>query len=649
MQHGQSRVIIENVYPELDGGKFYIKRVVGEYVHVEADIFADGHDVVAAILKYRFRSAKKWQQVALKPIGNDRWEGGFIVQQQGLYDYAIEAWVDHALTWQHGAIRKIDDRQHITSELLEGIQYIDKILPMCTEEEQGLLNYLKQLFTDETRYHEAVLHVKSENLHQIFLNYPTRDFSVAYPSLQVYVDRHKALFSTWYEFFPRSASQEPGKHGTFKDCIRLLPRVAAMGFDVLYFPPVHPIGEVNRKGKNNATTAQPNDVGSPWGIGSAKGGHKDIHPELGTMQDFEELIAQAKLKGIEIAMDLALQCAPDHPYVAKHPQWFKWRPDGTVQYAENPPKKYQDILPIYFESPDWQNLWNELLHVVLHWVKKGITIFRVDNPHTKPFRFWQWLIEEVKKKYPDVLFLAEAFTAPKVMHQLAKAGFTQSYTYYTWRIHKQEIIEYLTELTQTTSKEYFRPNFWPNTPDINPYMMQTGNETVFMTRLFMAATLSSSYGIYGPVFEFMQHEAIPGKEEYFYSEKYELKHWDWEHTNRLTYLITLLNKLRRENFALQNFKNIRFCPIENNHLLAYYKTTPDHHNQLLMVVNLDPFHRQWGMVRLPFELMGVQPGEKLTMKDLISGNSYIWDKEYNYVELSPELPFHLFKIQRPTW
>jgi len=649
MQLGQSRVIIENVYPELDGGQYYIKRVVGQSVAVEADILADGHDIVAAILKYRFRSAKKWQQVTMTPIANDRWGASFTVQQQGMYEYTIEAWVDYALTWQHGAIRKIEDGQHIISELLEGVQYLEKVIPHCTEEEIGSLNYIKQLLTDETRYHEAILHVKSENLHQIFLNHPAKDFSVTYPTLQVFVDRHKALFSTWYEFFPRSASEVGGKHGTFKDCIRLLPRISQMGFDVLYFPPIHPIGEVNRKGKNNATTALSDDVGSPWGIGSMVGGHTDIHPELGTLEDFTTLIAEAKHLGIEIAMDFALQCAPDHPYVEKYPQWFKWRPDGTVQYAENPPKKYQDILPIFFETPDWQNLWKELLRVALYWVEKGISIFRVDNPHTKPFRFWQWLIAEVKKDHPEVLFLAEAFTAPKIMHQLAKVGFSQSYTYYTWRTHKHEIVEYMTELTQTVSNEYFRPNFWPNTPDINPYVMQTGNEAVFMTKLFMAATLSSSYGIYGPVFEMMQFHAVPGKEEYFNSEKYELKHWDWEHSNRLTYLITILNKIRRENFALQDFNNIQFCPIENNHLLAYFKTTPDHDNQLLMVVNLDPYHRQWGILRIPYKEMGLLPGQRLIMNDLISGNSYVWDKELNYVELGPEFPFHLFKIQKMMW
>ncbi|OWY22958.1 DUF3416 domain-containing protein [Sphingobacteriales bacterium UPWRP_1] len=649
MQHGQSRAVIENVYPELNGGKHSIKRVVGQSVTVEADIIADGHDVVAAMLKYRSKTAKKWQHEPMKPANNGKWQATFVVQQQGFYEYTIEAWIDHALTWQHGTVRKIDDGQKVTSELLEGVLYLDKIVPFCTEEEEGYANYVKQLFTDETRYHEAILHVKSENLHNLFLKYPTKDFATTYPPLHVYVDRLKALYSTWYEFFPRSAAQEPGKHGTFEDCIKLLPRVAEMGFDVLYFPPIHPIGEVNRKGKNNATTAQPDDVGSPWGIGSALGGHKSIHPQLGTLEDFLKLVEAAKQQGIEIAMDLALQCAPDHPYVKEHPQWFKWRPDGTVQYAENPPKKYQDILPIFFETPDWQNLWNELLSIVLYWAEKGIAIFRVDNPHTKPFRFWEWLIAEVKKQYPDVLFLAEAFTGPAIMNQLGKLGFTQSYTYYTWRIHKHEIMEYMNELSQTVSREYFRPNFWPNTPDINPYMMQTGNEAVFFIRLFMAATLSSSYGLYGPVFEFIDYEAVPGKEEYHDSEKYELKHWDWNRKTRLTYLITILNKIRRHNPALQDFTNIQFCPVENNHLLAYYKTTPDKQNQLLMVVNLDPFHRQWGMVRLPFEAMGAHPGEKITMSDLISGNSYVWSSEYNYVELSPELPFHLFRIQRNLW
>jgi starch synthase (maltosyl-transferring) len=462
--------------------------------------------------------------------------------------------------------------------------------------------------------------------------------------LGIYVDRKKALFSTWYEFFPRSASQEPGKHGTFADCERLLPRVAQMGFDTLYFPPIHPIGEVNRKGKNNATTAQPGDVGSPWGIGSQFGGHKATHPELGTIEDFKKLVQSAKNLGIEVAMDYALQAAPDHPYVKDFPQWFKWRPDGTVQYAENPPKKYQDIQPIYFESGDWKNLWKELLDVALFWVETcDIKVFRVDNPHTKPFYFWGWLIGEIKKKHPEVLFLSEAFTRPKVMHELTKQGFTQSYSYFTWRNTKAELVEYMTELTQTQQKEFFRPNFWPNTPDILPFALQTGNETVYMQKYFLAATLSSNTGIYGPAFEMLVHQPMPNKEEYFNSEKYEIYHWNWEAQNKLTILISKINFIRKAHASLQQTNNFVLCKNDSENLLSYYKYDDAKTDHTLMICSLDPYQTVQGMVRLPLEEIGNRP---VRVTDLITGNSYIWDREWNFVSLSPALPFHLFKIER---
>jgi starch synthase (maltosyl-transferring) len=500
------------------------------------------------------------------------------------------------------------------------------------------------LFADENQYDKAAAAAMSYDLKALFTKYPTRQLanrSVEYP---VYVDRKKALFSTWYEFFPRSASGEPGKHGTFADCEKLLPRVAAMGFDTLYFPPIHPIGEINRKGKNNATTAEPGDVGSPWGIGSQYGGHKSTHPELGTIEDFKSLVTKAKELNIEIAMDYALQAAPDHPYVKEFPQWFKWRPDGTVQYAENPPKKYQDILPIYFESDDWTNLWKELLDVALFWIEEcGIRVFRVDNPHTKPFYFWGWLIAEIKKKHPDVLFLAEAFTRPKIMQELARQGFSQSYTYFTWRNTKQELTEYVTELTQTDQKEYYRPNFWPNTPDINPYALQSGNEAVHLQRYFLAATLSSSVGIYGPVYEHMIAEALPGKEEYMNSEKYDFFNWDWEKQNKLTVVISKINAIRKEHPSLQQTNNIVFCGADNDQLIAYYKFDDLRQDETLMIANLDPFYPKQGLVRLPIEQIGNQ---SVKLFDLITGDSYIWDKEWNFVELHPALPFHLFKIQR---
>jgi starch synthase (maltosyl-transferring) len=418
-----------------------------------------------------------------------------------------------------------------------------------------------------------------------------------------------------------------------------------MGFDTLYFPPIHPIGELNRKGINNATNANPADVGSPWGIGSQHGGHKSIHPQLGTLDDFKSLVKAAEQLGIEVAMDFALQAAPDHPYVKDFPQWFKWRPDGTVQYAENPPKKYQDILPIYFESSDWKNLWTELLNCALFWVEEcNIKIFRVDNPHTKPFYFWGWLITEVKKKHPDVLFLAEAFTRPKIMNQLAKQGFTQSYSYFTWRNTKAELQEYVTELTTTEQQEFFRPNFWPNTPDINPFALQGANESMHLQKYFLAATLSSSVGLYGPVFEFMASEAISGKEEYRDSEKYQIRHWDWNKENKITTLIATINQIRNEQPALQQTNNIVFCETDHDQIMAYYKYDDIQENEILMIASLDAHYTKQALVRLPLKALGSKHKHGITVTDLITGNSYIWDKEWNFVELHPALPFHLFKI-----
>lgn len=643
----QKRVVIENVNPQLNEGKFYVKRVVGEQVLVTADVFSDGHDVVACCVKFKHEKSRNWEEVRMTPLGNDFWQARFTVEKQGLYAYCIEGWVDHPLNWQHGLERKIDDGQHVTSELLEGAEYLKPILKKAGAQEKKYLEQLIQWFSDEASYEKAIEEAVSNTLKDIFVKYPDKFLANESEELQVYVDRTKARFSTWYEFFPRSASPEAGKHGTFKDCEAILPRVAAMGFDVLYFPPVHPIGEVNRKGKNNATTAQPGDVGSPWGIGSQKGGHKAIHPDLGTVDDFKRLVAKAKEYDIEIAMDFALQCAPDHPYVKEHPQWFKWRPDGTVQYAENPPKKYQDILPIYFESADYKNLWKELLSIALYWVEEcGVRIYRVDNPHTKPYFFWGWLIEEVKKKHPDVLFLSEAFTRPKVMHQLGKQGFTQSYTYFTWRNSKKELQEYVEELTQTDQKEFFRPNFWPNTPDINPFPLQGANESMYLQKYFLAATLSSNTGVYGPVYEFMDSEPLPGKEEYKNSEKYEIRHWDWEKENKLMTIMTRINRARKDHASLQQTNNIEFCDTDADNLMAYYKFSDDKSCETLMVVSLDAYYTRQGWVKIPLEKLGVCEGQQIQIKDLITGSSYIWDKEWCFVELHPVLPFHLFKIKK---
>nr|WP_315163803.1 alpha-1,4-glucan--maltose-1-phosphate maltosyltransferase [uncultured Flavobacterium sp.] len=641
----QTRIIIENVLPQLDCGAFAIKRIIGQKVRVTAAVFSDGHDVLESCVKYKHEADENWQEVRMTPTVNDEWFAEFKVEKQGFYSYLVEGWVDYALNWQHGTERKIQDNQHVKSELLEGAEYVRAILPLVNATESDYLKTLEYYFTTESEYNNAVREASSHELTRIFKKYPIRFLENKSQELKVYVDRKKALYSTWYEFFPRSASSEEGKHGTFKDCERLLPRVAAMGFDTLYFPPIHPIGEVNRKGKNNATNAQPGDVGSPWGIGSQYGGHKSTHPELGTIEDFKELVKKAQDLGIEVAMDYALQAAPDHPYVKDFPQWFKWRPDGTVQYAENPPKKYQDIQPIYFESGDWKNLWKELLDVALFWIEEcNIKVYRVDNPHTKPFYFWGWLIAEIKKKHPDVLFLAEAFTRPKIMNELAKQGFSQSYTYFTWRNSKKELTEYVEELTQSEQKEFYRPNFWPNTPDINPFALQSGNESVHLQKYFLAATLSSSVGIYGPVFEYRICEPMaPGKEEYLNSEKYEFFKWDWDKQNKITTLITKVNMIRKDHASLQQTNNIVFCDTNNEQVMAYYKFDDEKQNQTLMVVSLDPYNMSRAMVRIPIEQLGNQP---IQVTDLITGNNYFWDKEWNYVELSPDLPFHLLKIHR---
>jgi starch synthase (maltosyl-transferring) len=641
----QTRIVIENLSPQIDCGAYFIKRIVGQTVTVAADVFSDGHDIIECCVKFKHETDKNWQEVRMIPKENEQWTATFKVEKQGLYSYFVEGWVDYALNWQHGTERKIQDNQYVKSELLEGAEYVKAVLKFADDSEKEYLEKLAAHFTNESDYDTAIQEAMSPELHQIFKKYPIRFLENKSKELQVYVDRKKALFSTWYEFFPRSASAEEGKHGTFKDCERLLPRVASMGFDTLYFPPIHPIGEVNRKGKNNATNAEPGDVGSPWGIGSQYGGHKSTHPELGSIEDFKSLVKKAKELGIEVAMDYALQAAPDHPYVKDFPQWFKWRPDGTVQYAENPPKKYQDIQPIYFESGDWKNLWKELLDVALFWIEEcDVKIYRVDNPHTKPFFFWGWLIGEIKKKHPDVLFLAEAFTRPKIMNELAKQGFTQSYTYFTWRNSKKELTEYVEELTQSEQKEFYRPNFWPNTPDINPYALQNGNESIHLQKYFLAATLSSSVGIYGPVFEYqISAPMAPGKEEYLDSEKYEYFRWDWEKQNKITTLITRVNTIRKEQSSLQQTNNIEFCDTNNEQILAYYKFDDDKQNETLMVSSLDAHNTQQAMVRLPNALLGNLP---LQITDLITGNSYIWDKEWNFVELSPELPFHLFKIQK---
>ena len=671
---GQKRIQIERVSPETEAGfdrpgRYPIKAIIGDMIPVEADIVVDGHDVLAARLLYRHGNEKNWQEVSMTLLGNDRWAGTFPVDKLGRYHYTIEAWVDHPASWQHEIELKVAGGQHIISELLAGALLVDGLAhraaggPSANAPDAAALLGAAALFrqgaelTNDGAYHRAVELAESEQFLAWAQQYPERQHASRYAhELSVEVDRAAAGFSTWYCLFPRSASREMGPgnpalrgrtvpvHGTFGDVEKLLPRIAGMGFDVLYLPPIHPIGTAHRKGKNNSVTCLLGEPGVPYGIGSAEGGHDAIHAELGTVEDFKHLIAEAKTFGIEVAMDLAIQCSPDHPWATQHPEWFKKRPDGTIQYAENPPKKYQDIYPVYFETDDWQNLWLELKRVLLVWADWGVRIVRVDNPHTKPFGFWEWVIAEVKKHHPDMLFLSEAFTKPKVMQQLAKVGFAHSYTYYTWRNTKAELQQYMTELTAGEMKHYFRPNFWPTTHDINPGVLQSGHEPQFLIRYFLAATLSANYGIYGPSFELMEHVPVPNKEEFLNSEKYEIRHWDWERTNKLTYLISLTNRIRRENKALQQTNNLTFCPIEDEYLMAYLKTTSD--NRLLMVVNMDAYNRRAGVVQVPIWQLGISPDQPYTVHDLLTGNRYTWQGERNFVELDPYImPMHLFRIE----
>jgi starch synthase (maltosyl-transferring) len=640
---GKSRVIIENIQPLVDGGLYPAKRTVGETVEVSASIFGDGHDHIKATLLYKKAGANKWNSVELQPTYNDDWKASFKVEEQGTYLFTIHAWIDHFDTWYDGFKKKAAAKVDVKVELMEGVVFLKTLA------EHGKPNLLSLATKLEkaTNAQAGIDLVLSESFAQIVRDYPLKENETVFEKeLEVIVESRKANFSSWYEFFPRSSSLEAGRHGTFQDCTKLLPRIAAMGFDVLYFPPIHPIGKLNRKGKNNNVRAQKGEPGSPWAIGSDEGGHKSVLPGLGTLEDFKKLVAEARNQGIDIAMDIAFQCAPDHPYVTEHPNWFKQRPDGSIQYAENPPKKYQDIYPFNFESDDWKNLWEELKSVFLFWMEQGVTIFRVDNPHTKPIPFWGWVISEVHKVDKNIIFLAEAFTRPRIMASLAKVGFTQGYTYFTWRVSKQELIEYVTDLVNGPSRNYFRPNFWPNTPDILPYHLQNQGENSFIFRYALAATLSSNFGVYGPSYEFYENTPMEGKEEYFNSEKYEVRHYDWKKTNRMTDLMTLLNRARNQNEALQSTWNVQFCPLENNQLIAYIKATDDLSNIILVIVNLDPNGKQSGYVQLPKERLKLTDKINVKLHDLITDEYYTWTQEWNFVELNPnKIPFHLLRVE----
>lgn len=644
---GRKRVVIDSVRPQIDAGRFAIKRSLGETVTVRADVFTDGHDRIHVELLYRGPHQDSWTVQPMTARINDEWVASFTVCALGEYLYTVRAWVDRFATWQADLARRIETGQDIALEFRIGAAMLTTVAKRAGRSDAEALKRQTRRLRAAKPTRAAIEAALSEDLTALVAKYPDRSLASLYDKeLAVIVDRPKAVFSAWYELFPRSFGRG-GRHGTFRDCERLLPEIARMGFNVLYLPPIHPIGRTHRKGRNNTTVCAPGDPGCPWAIGSDEGGHTAIARELGTLSDFRRLLKKAGEHGLEIAMDLAFQCSPDHPYVKFHPEWFRRRPDGTVQFAENPPKKYEDILPLDFETPHWRALWEELRDVVLFWIDHGVRIFRVDNPHTKPFGFWQWLIGEVRRRHPDVLFLAEAFTRPKVMQRLAKIGFNQSYTYFAWRNTKWELEHYIRELTQTEVAEYMRPNFWPNTPDILPQYLQYGGRAAFIIRLVLAATLSSSYGIYGPAFELCVTEAVEGAEEYLHSEKYEIKRWDWNREGNIREVIERLNRIRRECPCLQRFRNIRLYEVQNENLLCYGKTGDEAGDVTVVIVNLDPHHTQSGRVQLPLETLGLDPHQSYLMDDALTGKTYVWQGPSNYIELDPdEMPACILRLRR---
>ena len=648
-EDGRRRVVIESISPEVDAGRFPAKRTVGDLVRVEADIFTDGHDSVSAVLLYRHQSSQDWSEVPMIFLVNDRWFGEFRVMQLGRYRYKIAAWVDHFETWRHDLHKRIQADTDTPVDYLIGADLLQKTASRAKGDDATWLHTR----IDILRSGDATTGQKREvstdaKLDGIVLRYPDRQFaSESERELELVVDPVRGRFSAWYEFFPRSTAPVPGQHGTFADCEARLPYAAEMGFDIVYLPPIHPIGTQFRKGPNNSTTAGPGDFGSPWAIGAAEGGHKSIHPNLGTIEDFGRLVKRTAELGMQIALDIAFQVAPDHPYVKAHEEWFRKRPDGTIQYAENPPKKYQDIYPFDFETPKWWEMWQELKDVFMFWIEQGVRIFRVDNPHTKAFPFWEWCITEIKRDYPETLFLSEAFTRPKVMYRLAKLGFSQSYTYFPWRTAKWEITSYLTELTKTNVREFFRPSQWPNTPDILTGFLQLGMRSAFMIRLLLAATLGASYGIYGPAFELMESRPIaPGKEEYLDSEKYQIRTWDLDRPDSLRYLIALVNQIRRSNEALQSDWGLEFHPVDNEQLICYSKQSSDGSNLVLMVVNLDPYNVQSGLVDLRLDLLQMDRDHPYQVHDLLTDTKYTWNGPRNYVSLNPNsIPAHILQIR----
>ncbi|HXP34470.1 MAG TPA: alpha-1,4-glucan--maltose-1-phosphate maltosyltransferase [Chthoniobacterales bacterium] len=640
--------VIENLRPLINGGRYPVKRIVEDDLAVEADVFKDGHDVVAAALKWRLVGEARWHETAMSLVDNDRWRGICSLNEIGLYEYTVEAWTDSFRSWRDEFTKKFEAGiSDLTAEGLEGAALVEAAGKRAhvAEDSARLCELSECIRTADDAQINNIVH--SGELEVLMATYPDRSWATQYvPPPRVIVERKEAQIAAWYEFFPRSAEGRGDRGSTFRDCLPRVDDARAMGFNVIYFPPIHPIGHTNRKGRNNSVTAEPGDPGVPWAIGSEAGGHKAVDPALGSLADFDWLQREVRKRGMEVALDFAINCSPDHPYVREHPDWFYQRPDGSIKFAENPPKKYEDIFPLNFRCEKWAELWAEMVSIVLFWAGRGVRTFRVDNPHTKPVAFWEYLIARVREKYPDTIFLAEAFTRPKMMKELAKAGFSQSYTYFTWRNTKQELTEYLTELTQTEMREYFRGNLWPNTPDILSPYLQDGGRPAFIIRAVLAATLSPLYGIYSG-YELCENETLPEREEYLDSEKYQFKERDWDAPGNIKDWITRLNEIRRTNRALRFYDNLRFYDAENDAIICYGKMTAARDNIILVVVNLDPHRKQHAFVDVPIDQFGSIEGDAFQVHDLLSEARYIWHGRRNYVELDPEIqPAHIFRIRR---
>jgi len=646
--------VVESVSPEVDDGRFAVKRVVGEAVHVVAVVVTDGHDRLQVALQHRRTGDEAWRETPMEPLHSDRHRAAFTVDALGSFEYTVAAWLDVVATWREGLTRKVEAAVEVSSELLEGAALLREAAERArhadaADDAAWLDDRAARLETArapaDARHIDLALDpevVRRARLH------PDRSREARYPRvLRVQAERERARSGAWYEFFPRSSAPEPGRHGTLRDAEQRLPDVARLGFDVVYLPPIHPIGRTHRKGRENTLRAGPDDPGSPWAIGAQEGGHKSVHPDLGTLEDFDRFVASARSLELEIALDLALQCSPDHPYVQKHPDWFRHRPDGTIQYAENPPKKYQDIFPFDFECSSWRELWEELASIVFFWIDHGVRIFRVDNPHTKPFPFWEWLIAEVRRDHPDVVFLSEAFTRPAVMLHLAKLGFSQSYTYFTWRNTRSELERFFGDLASPPSSEVLRPNLFANTPDILPEALQTGNRACFQMRLVLAATAAGSYGIYGPPFELCVSEAVPGTEEYRRSEKYEVRSWDLEAPGHIRETVRALNEIRRASPALTRGGPPRFLPVDNDRLIAFERRDEESGDVVVVVVNLDPDHPQSGWLEFDPGTRTSTGDDAYQVEDLLGGSRHLWHGRHNYVSLDPTaMPAHVFRVRR---